>query len=200
MTSTRRRWHGRHPICVTGSVVERVCGDTNRKLGRRASSEAQDRRRPGDAGRHPARIAPPATARAAGDRATTVERASSRYTPPVPQSAKESPPWVPVLMLVLFAVGALAIMLRYLVFSDSNWPMIVGLVCLLGGLYTRHQAGDDVTAVSFVRSLVPRLWISRRQSVIGATITMSSRQCRGGGGSSSGACVNRNSTPQTLQR
>jgi Cell division protein CrgA len=78
---------------------------------------------------------PPATARAAGDRATTVG-ASSRYTPPVPQSAKESPPWVPVLMLVLFAVGALAIMLRYLVFSDSNWPMIVGLACLLGGLYT----------------------------------------------------------------
>jgi Cell division protein CrgA len=78
---------------------------------------------------------PPATARAAGERASTVS-ASSRYTPPVPQSAKESPPWVPVLMLVLFAVGALAIMLRYLVFPDSNWPMIVGLVCLLGGLYT----------------------------------------------------------------
>jgi 1,4-dihydroxy-2-naphthoate octaprenyltransferase len=39
-------------------------------------------------------------------------------------------------MLVLFAVGALAIMLRYLVFPDDNWPMIVGLVCLLGGLYT----------------------------------------------------------------
>jgi Cell division protein CrgA len=76
-----------------------------------------------------------ATARTASERATTVG-ASSRYTPPVPQSAKESPPWVPVLMLVLFAVGALAIMLRYLVFSDSNLPMVVGLACLLGGLYT----------------------------------------------------------------
>jgi Cell division protein CrgA len=79
--------------------------------------------------------APAGASRSTGERAAAVS-ASSRYTPPVPQSAKESPPWVPVLMLVLFAVGALAIMLRYLVFSDSNWPMVVGLACLLGGLYT----------------------------------------------------------------
>jgi hypothetical protein len=77
---------------------------------------------------------PPAAARETSERSAV--GASSRYTPPVPQSAKESPPWVPILMLVLFAVGALAIMLRYLVFPDDNWPMIVGLVCLLGGLYT----------------------------------------------------------------
>jgi hypothetical protein len=62
--------------------------------------------------------------------------ASARYTPPLPASAKESPPWVPVLMLVLFAAGALAIMLRYLVFDSSNWAMVVGLACLLGGLFT----------------------------------------------------------------
>jgi hypothetical protein len=74
--------------------------------------------------------------RASSDRSSSTVGASSRYTPPVPQSAKESPPWVPALMLGLFVVGALAIMLRYLVWSDSNWPMVVGLVCLLGGLYT----------------------------------------------------------------
>jgi hypothetical protein len=62
--------------------------------------------------------------------------ASSRYTPPVPHSAKESPPWLPVLMLALFVAGGIAIMLRYLVFEDSNWPMVVGLACLLGGLFT----------------------------------------------------------------
>jgi hypothetical protein len=61
--------------------------------------------------------------------------ASSRYTPPVPQAAKESPPWLPALMLGLFVVGAIAIMARYLVFPDSNWPMLVGLACLLGGLF-----------------------------------------------------------------
>lgn len=62
--------------------------------------------------------------------------ASSRYTPPVPHGAKESPPWVPVLMLALFVLGGVAIMLRYLVFSDSNLPMVIGLVCLMGGLFT----------------------------------------------------------------
>ncbi len=61
--------------------------------------------------------------------------ASSRYTPPIPQAAKESPPWLPALMLGLFVVGAIAIMARYLVFPDSNWPMLVGLACLLGGLF-----------------------------------------------------------------
>jgi 1,4-dihydroxy-2-naphthoate octaprenyltransferase len=49
---------------------------------------------------------------------------------------KESPPWVPVLMLGLLVVGGVVIMLRYLVFTDSNWPTVVGLVCILGGLYT----------------------------------------------------------------
>ncbi len=60
---------------------------------------------------------------------------SSRYTPPTPLSAKESPPWLPIVMLGLFVVGGLAIMARYLIFSDSNIPLLVGLVCLLGGLF-----------------------------------------------------------------
>jgi hypothetical protein len=61
--------------------------------------------------------------------------ASSRYTPPVPAGDKESPPWLPALMLGLFIVGGLAIMTRYLIFSDSNWPLLIGLACLLGGLF-----------------------------------------------------------------
>ena len=60
---------------------------------------------------------------------------SSRYTPPTPISAKESPRWLPVLMLALFVIGALAIMARYLIFSDSNIPLLIGLACLLGGLF-----------------------------------------------------------------
>jgi hypothetical protein len=79
------------------------------------------------------RSAPAKSARPATHGAVS---ASSRYTPPIPQSAKESPPWVPVLMLALFVAGGIAIMLRYLVFDDSNWPMVVGLACLLGGLFT----------------------------------------------------------------
>jgi hypothetical protein len=84
--------------------------------------------KPGD------RVATPA--KASRTAASGAVGASSRYTPPVPQSAKESPPWLPVLMLALFVLGAVAIMLRYLVFPDSNIPLVIGLVCLLGGLFT----------------------------------------------------------------
>jgi hypothetical protein len=61
---------------------------------------------------------------------------SRRYTPPVDKHQLESPPWVPALMLGLFVVGGLAIMSRYLIWEGTNIPMIVGLGCLLGGLYT----------------------------------------------------------------
>ncbi|MET0908070.1 MAG: cell division protein CrgA, partial [Ilumatobacteraceae bacterium] len=61
---------------------------------------------------------------------------SGRYTAPIPHSQKESPPWVPALMLGLLVVGALLIMLRYLVWDDTNLPMVLGMACLLGGLYT----------------------------------------------------------------
>ena len=60
---------------------------------------------------------------------------SSRYTPPIPQSAKESPRWVPILMIALIAAAVVVIMLRYLVWTDTNTPVIVGLGLLLAGLF-----------------------------------------------------------------
>jgi hypothetical protein len=62
--------------------------------------------------------------------------ASSRYTPPVSRASIQSPPWVPVLMIALLVIGALIILLRYIVWTDSNLPVLAGLVFLLGGLYT----------------------------------------------------------------
>ena len=62
--------------------------------------------------------------------------ASSRYTPPVARSAIESPRWVPILMFVLLGLGALTILLRYIVWQDTNIPVLIGLGFLLGGLYT----------------------------------------------------------------
>jgi hypothetical protein len=62
--------------------------------------------------------------------------ASTRYTPPIPQSQIESPRWVPILMIALIAIGVIAIFLRYIVWQDSNLPVLFGLVFLLGGLYT----------------------------------------------------------------
>ncbi len=63
--------------------------------------------------------------------------ASSRYTPPVPRSVKESPKWVPIVMCVFLALGVLTILARYL-FSDEvgNWPVFAGLAFVLAGLYT----------------------------------------------------------------
>ena len=58
-----------------------------------------------------------------------------RYTAPTSKYAGESPSWVPILMLALVVVGGALIMTRYL-FWDSQIPMVGGMVCLLGGLYT----------------------------------------------------------------
>ena len=62
---------------------------------------------------------------------------SSRYTPPIPKSVRESPKWVPILMLTLLVVGVVCILSRYL-FADAvdNWLVFVGLGFVLAGLYT----------------------------------------------------------------
>jgi hypothetical protein len=64
--------------------------------------------------------------------------ASSRYTPPTPQEFYESPRWVPILMFSLIGLGAVSIMLRYVVpaWNNTNYPVVVGLVLMLGGLFT----------------------------------------------------------------
>ena len=71
----------------------------------------------------------------AAERASTVG-SSSRYTPPTPKEFYESPRWVPILMAVLIGLGVLTIILRYIVWQDSNTPVLFGLIFLLGGLYT----------------------------------------------------------------
>jgi hypothetical protein len=68
--------------------------------------------------------------------------ASSRYTPPVPRSAKVSPPWVPVLMFALLIIGMLVIFLNYidvLPGGTKNTYLLVGLGSILGGIITATQ-------------------------------------------------------------
>jgi len=60
---------------------------------------------------------------------------SARYTPKAPRELQESPKWLPILMFVLIGLGGLIILLRYLVWPESNVPVLVGLGCLLAGLY-----------------------------------------------------------------
>ena len=61
--------------------------------------------------------------------------ASSRYTPKATKRQMVPPTWIPIIMLVLLIGGALLIMARYLVWDDTNWPTLVGLAMILGGLY-----------------------------------------------------------------
>lgn len=61
--------------------------------------------------------------------------ASSRYTPKAQSRQLVPPNWIPVIMLVLLIGGGLMIMARYLIFTDSNIPTVIGLVAILGGLY-----------------------------------------------------------------
>jgi hypothetical protein len=82
----------------------------------------------------------------AGSDPTTSKRTtppkSTRYTPPVPQSVKVSPTWVPVLMFVLLGAGLLTIILNYLGVlpgATSNWYLLVGLGFILGGILTATQ-------------------------------------------------------------
>jgi hypothetical protein len=64
--------------------------------------------------------------------------ASSRYTPPAAKELYESPKWVPILMAVLIGVGVLCIISRYVIpsFQNTNTPVLIGLIFMLGGLYT----------------------------------------------------------------
>jgi hypothetical protein len=88
------------------------------------------------AGTRPTDSARTSTATAAHGNGATAHYESGRYTAPISKAQKESPPWVPALMLGLLVAGALLIMLRYLVWDDTNLPMVLGMACLLGGLYT----------------------------------------------------------------
>lgn len=68
--------------------------------------------------------------------------ASTRYTPPVPQEFKVSPPWVPVLMFALLGLGLVVIFLNYLGVlpgGTKNTYLLVGLGAILGGIMTATQ-------------------------------------------------------------
>ncbi|MGB0113621.1 MAG: cell division protein CrgA [Ilumatobacteraceae bacterium] len=62
--------------------------------------------------------------------------ASSRYTPKAAPRQLVPPTWIPIIMVILLIAGGLMIMARYLFFTGSNIPTLIGLVCILGGLYT----------------------------------------------------------------
>jgi hypothetical protein len=64
---------------------------------------------------------------------------SARYTKPIPQSAKVSPPWLGPLILGLLVVGVLVIILNYIGLlpgDTSNWYLFLGLGFITAGFLT----------------------------------------------------------------
>jgi hypothetical protein len=62
--------------------------------------------------------------------------ASGRYTPPIPQSQRVSPKWVPILMFTLLGLGVLVIVLNYvnlLPGKANNGYLLLGLGLITGG-------------------------------------------------------------------
>ena len=115
-----------------------------RKAGGRVTPKGT---KPGDApaATPPAATSPSASSRPSGSSRSQPSRAqgpSSRYTPPVPKSVKQSPRWVAVLMFVLLIIGALMIVLNYLELlpgAASNWYLLGGLAMILGGIFVATQ-------------------------------------------------------------
>lgn len=77
-----------------------------------------------------------------GHQRTDRPEPSSRYTPPIPQSYKVSPRWVPILMFTLLGLGLAVIFLNYLGVlpgGTKNSYLLVGLGSILGGIMTATQ-------------------------------------------------------------
>jgi hypothetical protein len=65
--------------------------------------------------------------------------ASARYTPPIPKEYKESPRWVPVLLLAFLILGMMTILTNYLGLlpgGAKNAYLLVGLALITAGFIT----------------------------------------------------------------
>ena len=68
--------------------------------------------------------------------------ASGRYTAPVPVDLRESPRWVPIMMLAFFGIGVVGIVLNYLGLLPGgahNYYLLGGLGFIVLGFITATQ-------------------------------------------------------------
>jgi hypothetical protein len=69
-------------------------------------------------------------------------KATGRYTPPIPKEYKQSPRWVPVLMLTFLILGMIVIISNYLPSAgflpgdSNNWYLLSGLGLITLGFIT----------------------------------------------------------------
>jgi hypothetical protein len=74
-----------------------------------------------------------------GPKPKTAPAPSGRYTPPIPKQYKESPKWVPILMLTFLALGMMTIVGNYLGLlpgGAKNAYLFVGLGFITCGFIT----------------------------------------------------------------
>ncbi|MGH9125173.1 MAG: cell division protein CrgA [Acidimicrobiales bacterium] len=85
------------------------------------------------------RVTPKGGVDRAGKHSTAAPVQSGRYTPPIPKVYRESPMWVPILLLSLLILGMLTIVCNYLGLlpgGAQNWYLFVGLGLITAGFIT----------------------------------------------------------------
>jgi hypothetical protein len=64
----------------------------------------------------------------------------SSYTPPKPPKPKPSPRWVPIVGIVLIAVGIVQVILTYVVaLPGGSINLVMGFILMAGGLIALSQ-------------------------------------------------------------
>ena len=74
--------------------------------------------------------------RPAGSQGRSTQASGGRYTAPIPREFRQSPVWVPVLILTFFGLGLICILLNYLGLlpgGANNWYLILGLGLIVAG-------------------------------------------------------------------
>jgi len=71
-----------------------------------------------------------------GAQGRSTQAGGGRYTAPIPREFRQSPPWVPVLILTFFGLGLISILLNYLGLlpgGANNWYLLLGLGLIVAG-------------------------------------------------------------------
>jgi hypothetical protein len=87
----------------------------------------------------PGRVTPKGGAKPGRATARATPPATGRYTPPIPKEYKESPRWVPVLLLAFLVSGMVVILCNYLGLlpgGAKNEYLLVGLGLITAGFIT----------------------------------------------------------------
>lgn len=114
---------------------------TGTKARREAAASAKKIARPSKrtGGAVDPKAARTAAARSGNPKKAAEASESTRYTAPIPRAQLESPTWVPAIMFALLGLGAVVILLTYVIWNGRPLTLGVGLALILGGILTATQ-------------------------------------------------------------